>query len=287
MFKSLRAFLLPASMLMATMAQAQSQFFMSAAAGVSGYRGDLGAGSWGLTSTRPMAGFGVAIELNHRLLVRGEMLYGKVAGSDQFSVQKRSRNLSFESKLTEFSLLFEYVLFDLCQYKVSPYFFGGAGTFKFSPYTSTAQGKRVFLAEQSTEGQGFYKDRKPYKLQELALPFGGGLQWALSHNKRIALEMGLRKTFTDYLDDVSTTYIDANLLSQQRGGTAVRLAYRGAELPNAAPYPADGSIRGNPNNKDWYLFTGVSFRFSLQPKGRERHYEYHPRRSPLSCPKPF
>jgi len=85
----------------------------------------------------------------------------------------------------------------------------------------------------------------------------------LSHNKRIALELGIRKTNTDFLDDVRTTYVDANLLVQNKGSTSQRLAFWGDELNNSLSYPRDGAIRGNPNNKDWYLFTGLSYRVIL------------------------
>lgn len=265
----------------------QKHFFTSFFAGISNYKGDLGGTSLAIATSRPVGGIGGVFEINHRMLIRAEMSYGKITGSDKYDLKTSSRNLSFSSKITEFSLLFEYILFDLYEYKVSPYFFAGIGTFKFSPFTTNKDGNRVFLAEQSTEGQGFYHGRKDYKLRQFALPFGGGMQWALSPNKRLAFEVGIRKTFTDYLDDVSTTYVDPVLLAQKRGGTAVTLAYRGAELPNAAPYPAEGSIRGNPDNKDWYLFTGLSFRISLQPKGRERIYKFKAKTARTSCPTLF
>lgn len=265
----------------------QKHFFTSIFGGISNYRGDLGGGAFPASASRPAGGVGAVFELNHRMLIRAEMNFGKINGSDKYDLKTNTRNLSFTSKITEFSLLFEYLLFDLYEYKVSPYFFIGVGTFKFSPYTTNKNGQIVFLAEQSTEGQGFYQDRKDYKLQQLALPFGGGVQWALSPNKRLAFEIGIRKTFTDYLDDVSTTYVDPVLLAQKRGGTAVTMAYRAAELPNAAPYPTEGSIRGNPNNKDYYMFTGLSFRISLQPKGRQRVYKYKPKTAHTSCPTIF
>ncbi len=268
------------------MAYSQTHFYASLFAGAANYKGDLGRSSV-ITNARGVWGFGMVFEWNHRMLIRTEMNSGNVSGSDKFDSRTRSRNLDFTSKITEFSLLYEYVLFDLYEYKVSPYAFIGVGTFKFSPYTKDRNGKVVFLAEQSTEGQGFYKDRKDYKLQKVAIPFGGGMQWALSQTKRIALEVGIRKTFTDYLDDVSTTYVDAALLAQKRGSTAVSLAYRAVELPNASPYPADGSKRGNPDTKDWYFFSGVSFRFSIQPSTRVKPERFRVHRAKTKCPTVF
>lgn len=265
----------------------QQHFYTSFSAGLSNYKGDLGKTSLLQGKTDMVGGMGAVVELNNRMLIRGEFAYGKVSGTDKYDAKTISRNLSFTSKITEFALLFEYVLFDLYEYKFSPYFFTGIGTFKFSPYTKNKAGNIVFLAELCTEGQGFYKDRKDYKLNCLAIPFGGGMQWALSPNKRLALEFGIRKTNTDYLDDVSTTYVDAALLAQKKGSTSVSLAYRAGELPNAAPYPAGGSIRGNPKTKDWYFFSGLSFRISLQPNLKEHVYIYKPKTAKISCPTMF
>jgi hypothetical protein len=58
----------------------------------------------------------------------------------------------------------------------------------------------------STEGQGIYPDKKPYSLWQPTIPFGGGVKFAITENLRIGFEIGLRKLFTDYLDDVSTSY---------------------------------------------------------------------------------
>ena len=260
---------------------------MSFFGGATDYKGDLGSPAFPFAKPNSVGGMGMVFQLNNRMLIRTDMYFGKVSGSDALNIKNKDRNLSFSSKVTEFSLAFEYVLFDLDEYAVSPYFFLGVGTFKFSPYTFDQNGRQVMLAELSTEGQGFYQDREEYKLQEFAIPFGGGLQWALSPNKRIALELGLRKTNTDYLDDVSTTYVDAKLLEQNKGGTSQRMAFRGDELNSNLSYPRDGAIRGNPNNKDWYLFTGLSYRVSLQPKSRERVYKFKPIRAKTSCPTLF
>lgn len=260
---------------------------MSAFGGASLYKGDLGSVTMPFKKPKGVVGAGMVFELNPRMLVRAELNYGKVSGSDKLSVKNKHRNLDFTSSVTEAALSFEYILFDLYENKVSPYLFAGIGTFKFSPYTFDSKGNQLMLAELSTEGQGFYENRKNYRLQQLAIPFGGGLQWALSPKIRLLLEAGIRKTNTDYLDDVSTTYIDKQLLEQNRGSTAVGIAFRTDELDAGTPYPADGTVRGNPNNNDWYIFTGLHFRISLQPKMRQVRYTYKPKRAKLSCPVVF
>ncbi|MFT3981219.1 MAG: DUF6089 family protein [Ferruginibacter sp.] len=266
---------------------AQRHLYMGVFGGLTGYKGDLGSATLPFKAPNGVIGGSMVVELNHRMIIRAELNYGEVSGSDKLSAKNRARNLDFSSKITEAGLAFEYILFDLYEYKVSPYFFAGISTFKFSPYTKDEKGNVIFLAELSTEGQGFYKDRKEYKLQKIAIPFGGGFQWALSRRTRLLLEAGIRKTNTDYLDDVSTTYVDATLLEQRKGATAVAIAYRGDELDPSSPYPAADTRRGNPANKDWYFFTGLHFRFSLEPKMRQVRYTYKPRRAKTSCPTVF
>jgi len=65
----------------------------------------------------------------------------------------------------------------------------------------------------------------------------------VTDNVVIAYEIGLRKLFTDYLDDVSTTYVDQATLLAARGPDAVKMAYRGGELKSGQPYPAAGTMR--------------------------------------------
>ncbi len=267
-------------------AKAQS-FFTSFYGGVSGYKGDLQVKLFSLKNTHPAWGLGLLLELNDWMLIRGDFTYGKISGQDGITTQNRSRNLNFFSNITEFSIGFEYVMINLYEYKVSPYFFTGIARFNFSPQTKDKNGNPFSLFDLSTEGQGFYQDRKPYKLRQFSIPLGGGVQWALSDNVRIGYVIGIRKTFTDYLDDVSLTYIDPVILQMKRGGTAVAYAYRGDELPGGAPYPPDGTPRGNPKKKDWYTFSGLSIRVRIAPKGKTRVYTYRKGKAKVSCPKPF
>jgi hypothetical protein len=263
------------------------QFFTTVFAGAANYSGDISDKALTLVRAKPAWGVGLMYELTPHFLIRADFHSGRLYANDKYSGSNTARNLSFNSDIAEFSIGAEYVLLNLYQYKVSPYAFAGAGVFKFSPYIKAQNGSRIILSEFDTEGQGFYMGRTKYKLRQLCIPFGAGLQWAIKDNFRVALTLGIRKTFTDYLDDVSTTYVDKNLLQEKRGVRAVQLAYRGGELPNGDPYPPEGAIRGNPDNKDWYYFSGVSLRFRL---GYKRSREVKPiklRRGPIPCPKLF
>jgi hypothetical protein len=97
----------------------------------------------------------------------------------------------------------------------------------------------------------------------------------------ISLELGLRKLFSDYIDDLSSTYVDKAALLAQRGPKAVSLAYRGDELKtNPGTYPAGGTVRGGAKSKDWYYFTLLTASFKLSAKNSTNRFN----RSSLKCP---
>lgn len=262
--------------------------FTSFFVGESNYSGDLQEKPFSLTQAHPAFGIGLLFEINDKMLIRGDFSYGKISAADKYGSKNRQRNLSFFSNISEYSIGFEYTLLNLYTYRVSPYVFTGIGLFDFNPYTKDKNGTPIYLAELNTEGQGFYDGRKDYKLRQYSIPLGGGIQWAINDNKRIGIVFGFRKTFTDYIDDVSTTYVDENLLRANRGQKVVDIAYRGDEVDGGNPnYPAGGAQRGSPKSKDSYYFTGITFRVRLLPKKREIEFRYNPkknRRSSLRCP---
>ncbi|HUS03633.1 MAG TPA: hypothetical protein VMY77_17955, partial [Chitinophagaceae bacterium] len=169
---------------------------------------------------------------------------------------------------------------DPYEHKVIPYVFAGIGYFHFNPYTEVTPGNKIFLKPLSTEGQGFVSGQEPYNLSQFSIPFGGGIKLSLSDDVRVGVELSLRKTFTDYLDDVSTMYIDDNILLANRGQQAVDLAYRGDDV-GSGPYPAEGTPRGTLAAKDWYYFTGVTLSFRLGAGGGGGRGG---RRSKVGCP---
>lgn len=252
--------------------QAQS-IHLGVSGGLSNYLGDLVDKPYDFRQTNGAIGITAHYELTEKLLLRGAFTFGKVNGADFYSDNDslKARNLSFESSISEFSVVGEYYLFSLYEKRFSPYVFGGLALFHFSPYTYDAKGDQIHLQKLGTEGQGLPGyDANPYKLTQVAVPFGGGIKYALTDNIRIGAELGLRKLFTDYLDDVSTVYADQNDLLNGRGPLAVELAYRGDELANGNPYPAAGSQRGGAKYNDWYYFTGLNISFRLGGGGSGR-----------------
>jgi hypothetical protein len=240
------------------------RIFIGVAGGLSNYNGDLLDKLYHKKLTNGFIGLTVHYELQDQILLRGSYNFARVNGSDIYSEKEdlRKRNLHFESAISEFSIVGEYYLFNLYERRFSPYGFVGLGFFHFNPYAYDSTERKVFLKPLSTEGQGIYPDKKPYSLWQATIPFGGGVKFAITENLRIGFEIGIRKLFTDYLDDVSTSYPDQNDLLVARGQTAVDFSYRSDEIPGGDPaFPTKMTQRGGATQKDMYYFTGLNIMF--------------------------
>jgi len=244
---------------------AQCQLRLGLFGGIANYVGDMTDRPY----QNPKGAFGITAgyQILPRVNLRAGFTYAKVGGADSVSKQEdiRMRNLSFQTNISEFSLVAEVNTFDMDYKRWSPYIFGGLAVFHFNPYTYDRQNNKVYLQPLSTEGEGLPGySQKPYALTQLALPFGGGVKFDISEKVRIAFEVGLRKLFTDYLDDVSGNYPDPNELMAAKGQEAVELSYREDELPNGdLNFPQKGITRGSPKYKDYYYFTGIHLNFQL------------------------
>jgi len=234
------------------------------AGGLANYSGDLLDKLYHKKLTNGHIGIVAYYEINDRLLLRGSYIFARVNGDDALSekAELRARNLRFESKISEFSIGGEYHLFSLYEKRYTPYVFAGLGLFHFDPYTHDTTGILYHLRPLSTEGQYTNSGKKSYQLLQPVIPFGGGVKFAITENLRIGVEFGFRKIFTDYLDDVSTSYPDYNELLLTNGPIAVQLSYRGDELPGGDPaFPTKDTQRGGSAQKDIYYFTGLTITF--------------------------
>jgi hypothetical protein len=256
--------------------------------GVSNYQGDMMEKLYAVQNSKMAFGLGGSYILNGHFRVRGMMHFASIGANDKYTTSPAliARNLNFTTSISEFSVTLQYDLLDLKYYKFTPYIFGGIGLFHFNPFTFDSTAGKVYLKPLSTEGQGLsaYPDRKPYALTQVCLPLGGGIRFRVNDDISLAWEIGMRKLFTDYLDDLSTTYVDRSLLLAERGQLAVDLAFRGDELKdNPGTYPPAGTIRGAPKTYDWYYFSGLTatFRLNAGPDAKEA------RKGSTSCPKIF
>jgi opacity protein-like surface antigen len=236
--------------------------------GLAAYTGDLVDKIFPKKVTNGAIGITVNYELSDQFMIRGGFTYSIVGGADRFSKKEdaRLRNLAFETSITEFSAVGEYYLFNIYDTRWSPYGFAGLAVFHFNPYAFNGTTQKIFLKPLSTEGQGIagYPDRKPYKLTQVAIPFGGGVKFAVTDNLRVGVEAGIRKLFTDYLDDVSKNYIDPADLLAAKGQLAVDMSYRGDEVTGGSTvYPDKIVQRGSPKSKDYYYFTGIHLTYKF------------------------
>jgi hypothetical protein len=238
---------------------AAQNFHFSARFGLVGYQGDLKAKSISLSGAKLMGSIGGRYDLSEHITARSYITYGKLAADDKKgTATMKYRNLNFTTKLLDWELTAQYNLFSLNNRWWTPYAFAGVGLFHFNPYTKDAAGAKTFLKPLSTEGQGFAPGVSEYKLTQFTIPFGLGFDYSLDEDMRVGLEFGYRKLFTDYVDDVSDTYVDEAALRSARGQTAVDLAWRGDEI-HGGPYPGANSTRGNPKDKDGYYYVALTF----------------------------
>ena len=225
-------------------------------AGLSNYYGETQTKKLTFEQSNPVIALGATLDLTDKLLLRSEFISTKLQGDDKRGMYP-DRNLNFKTSIREATLLLEYNLFDLYEKKITPYFFTGVGLFNFNSYTTDSLNRKVFLKGLSTEGQGFpeYPDRKVYKNTQLNIPIGGGLKYAISEDVQFGFEYGLRVLFTDYIDDVSKSFIDPTILRNRAGQLAVDLSYRSDELKSGSQtYPGEGSLRGSTRVNDLYYY---------------------------------
>jgi hypothetical protein len=210
------------------------------------------------------------------LRVAGQYTY--LAGDDNVisthgvdELWRKQRNLDFKSDVWEVYAAIEFYPLDYINRndedyygRFKPYFFGGVGMFNFNPKGSLKDGNGNItwhdLQPLKTEGQGFpeYPNSKPYKLTQMNLPMGFGAKYFFSDKVNIGLEFLYRKTFTDYIDDISTTYIDPAYFTTNLSAADALIANRisdktiGIVTPGVGRY-APGVQRGNPSQNDAYF----------------------------------
>jgi hypothetical protein len=263
-------FLFYSLLLIPALGQAQ-RWHLNITGGVSNYSGDLQAKAYTFDQSFFAFGVGAQYDITRNFSAISNINFMKIGASDQYNnANLVPRNLSFQSNIIEWNLLGEYSFMDITQKKFSPFIFGGIAVFHFDPYAFDTAGQKVYLKPLSTEGEGLpqYPGQKPYNLTQFAIPFGGGIKFRVSESVVIAYEVGFRKTFTDYLDDVSTIYVDKTILQNAKGPLAVEMAYRANELKGGnQTYPASGTGRGGPVYKDMYYYTGIRVSIAILSKG--------------------
>jgi opacity protein-like surface antigen len=221
--------------------------------------------------------------------------WGGLEGNDawyQDGTETNPRNLSFRSVLWDFTGAAEINLRTLDMRQSSgliPYIFGGVSVFRFNPEAlfeydpnsphltrpgsayadlQDRDGEWVELQPLATEGQETteFNERRRYNLTQVAVPLGAGIKAKLSNKWTLGVEYGARITFTDYIDDVSTTYVDPSRLQSQYGAMSAAMADRSPILHDELVSDANddrNNVRGNPDNNDLYGIIGVTLTYRI------------------------
>lgn len=270
--------------------------------GVSNYLGDLSNEKFVLNETHLAGGIFGRYNITNKWAVKGFAAYARVSGDDKNNYTGVSdpnynffyyRNLNFYSDIYEFSLQLEYNLlpndlFSNSSRPFVPYVFSGIGVFHFNPKTTIKahnaflQGKGIDLQNDldielqplATEGQGStnYNDITPYALTDICIPLGIGFRQRIGNDFTLGMEIGLRYTFTNYLDDVGGKYADASSVRAFKGEYAGYLSDRSVDkTSDGKTYFSDGQFRSSRKmlTTDLYLIGGVTLSYIFRGKGME------------------
>lgn len=229
--------------------------------GLSYYLGDLNPGIHFLGS-KPAYGVMARYVIDPRWVIRASAYRGKVTGDDGMGRTNEMRDLKFESRITDISITAEFNFFNYLtgsrKNTLTPFIFGGIGMFFFDP-----EADGVKLRSIGTEGQQIgFDGRKPYSLVAFSIPFGIGAKYNLNSRLCLSAEWGLRKAFTDYLDDVSKTYY--------LEGSQINISNPEEFLSDPTLVHQPWQERGNPTTRDWYNFTGISLTYKFRLFGHNK-----------------
>ncbi|MEO6219193.1 MAG: DUF6089 family protein, partial [Ginsengibacter sp.] len=235
-------------------------------AGVAHYFGDINNRA---AFNRPKVALGIFLrkQFGNYTALRVAAHYAQLGYSDQYSENdyQRSRNLSFNTNIFEFALRgdFNFFKFDPTDplHAFTPYATLGVGIFSYDPY-AFYNGEKYYLRPLNTEGETFYQGRKAYGSMAVCIPIGFGVKYAVTDRINISFEIAHRFTTTDYIDDVSKTYVGIDKFSSQnQPSIAAILQDRSFEL--GTPIGIEGRQRGFSKQKDQYAIAEFGISFNL------------------------
>lgn len=240
-------------------------------AGGAHYFGDLNTRA-AFNRPKPAVGLFFRKQFGNYVSLRLSGHFAQVGYSDKYSKNEfqRLRNLSFNSNIYEFALQGDFNFFKFIpqdpSHSFTPYVTLGIGAFNYDPY-AYLNGEKYFLRPLGTEGQAIgYQGRKLYSTTALCIPFGAGIKYNLTEKVNISFEVAHRFTFTDYLDDVSTTYIGINRFQPGPNNTfseAQLLQDRSYEIDKNNVLGIEGRQRGFSKQKDQYIIAEIGISFNL------------------------
>jgi hypothetical protein len=250
------------SSLILTSINAQRGWEIGGGAGISHYFGDLNTG-FNLSKPGPSIGAAARYNFNSRICTKLSANYGRISADDKDSKNEfeKERNLNFRSNVWDASAQME---FNFLTYEhgskdnfFTPYASLGFSVFSFNPKT-TFNGKTYNLREYGTEGQ--FRGEEYYTIVG-AFNYGFGVKFDVTPVWSVNIEVSARKSFSDYLDDVSTVYPDMKDIRNLRGEVAPFLSDPTRADLGSQPIGVKNRQRGNQRNNDHYVFTHVSLMY--------------------------
>ncbi|MEO9530989.1 MAG: DUF6089 family protein [Crocinitomicaceae bacterium] len=249
--------------------------------GVANFLGDIGGGdaargfvfNMELKDTRWSAGGFVRYRFHPLFAVQGGLTYARIQGYDYNSENRarRGRNLNFSNDMFDLNAKFEYYPQILSvsdvgfrgRYRTDfqTYFFAGIGGLLHNPKGQLGgTGDRIKLRPLMTEGE-------KYSPVVFTMPFGGGFFFTHKRKHRFGFEYQWSWTFTDYLDDISGTYVDPSQMAADP--MAAQMANQWIDQPNV---PGEvqygpGSPRGDATDRDNFMLMTFSYSYLIRTKG--------------------
>ncbi len=272
--KALKFIILASLIVLTTHSWAQYRygyFKLGVTAGSTNYLGDLD-DDFTFKYTKAAVGIQGSYRFNPFMTANLSIMQGWANATDVNSVNaiRERRNLSFRTPITEVAatITMDFIPLDRgYAYRsfITPYVFGGISVYKFNPQAKL-NGEWIDLQPLGTEGQFLPNNNTsqyptPYSLTQVSIPMGTGIRFAINKRFDLEIETGFRKTFTDYLDDVSGRYPNLDDLRAQNPTAAILSDRPSAAFPTGV---ADiNGIRGDKTQKDWYIFTVVRVSYIL------------------------
>lgn len=256
----LKRFAVVIAMIFITISGSSQTLELGLFGGGSYYLGDMNT-AMHFSQTQFAYGLLARFNVNSRWAIKAGYNRGSVKSDDSKNAAIAGQGLNFQSTINDITVVGE---FNFLEYFTgskrnyfTPYIFGGIGVFTFNPKSHDG----VVLQPLGTEGQNEnFDDRNPYSKVGISIPFGVGFKYSISERFGLGIEWGMRKTFTDYVDDVSKSYylvgenIDPNNTAQVLSDPTM----------NHEPYMQ----RGDNKTWDWLNFFGISITYKINLRSR-------------------
>jgi len=251
-------FLIVACLLITGLGANAQSWEIGGTVGAAGYMGDLNPNN-PLKASGIAAGGFVKRNFNGYLSAKLAYTYGTIAGADSTSsdAQRRARNLSFMTQLSELSMVAEFNFMkyipSVSQNVYTPFIYVGVAYAGYKPQASY-NGQIYDLRPLETEGQN-----KPYSNTAISIPYGVGIKYNFSGALNVIADIGYRNSNTDYLDDVSGVYPDKTKMTNP---LAAALSDRSGEKTGVY-LGTTGTQRGDFRSRDTYWFFGISISYTF------------------------